>query len=911
MNSNFLPLGPAGDSPGIWTLRLHLGRGGESTESVDPPIEYHCLVFAPHRKTHHDRSVSATVDSPGTRLHPGRTAALLTIFILAVFFRIVGHEWHPDSIDRPSTLLAEWVIWDHDQHLHPDERFLTLVASSMSRPTSLMEYLDTDTSPTNPHNIGHSFFPYGTWPLIVTRSVGGWFNLTGYQGLTFVGRLLSSLADMVTLLLLYLIGRRLADETVALVGVGLAACCVLSIQHSRYWTMESVGTCLVAFAVWRCVVAADRGRWWSWLLVGLGVGAAAATKISLWAVAGLVPLAAVIYVRRTPSDNTRVAGRRRVVVEALLGCTAAAVAAVVTFRFLMPYVFVGSHLFDFRPNPKWLHNLGEVSRLMNGGADFPPALQWTDRTPYLYPLRNLFFWGLGPALSISAVMGWVAAISSLSITASRTFAAIASFTAILAAAGWAGLLGGAAVPVAALVAAWAWALTVTMNGPRERLPLILPAAWVAMFLAYQGVQFVKPMRYLLPICPFLCLLAALALVRLARYRHHGNWADRSTAQRALRVAAVVAATFACLATVTWAWGFTAIYRRPDTRVEASRWIFKHLPTALSGHLSSAHNEWTVEVEVPVPFELNETSPMVVGRLRSPRAGALDSLQLLVAHQSASPRREAMVEAAVTEGGVTLGRGRAMIQPAADETDSVEVISVELAAIRIEARRSYTVEIRLAHGGPIRLDTGTIAVEEWDDALPLRLDGRDASRLFQSLILPTYADDGHEKLDTMIDILDSSDLLVLSSQRGVASVQRLPRRYPLQNRFYKLLVDGSLGYEPVGSWKSWPRFGTWWLPDQEVVGKWPPYPDHAIHLPPAEEPFSVYDHPRVFIFKRAADFDRDRARALLENDLRPARTLSPRYATALAWERRLRRLPGVGRRLARRIQDRSRRMEGVP
>lgn len=904
---------PPGGLGGNLELRLQNSKFlGGPTKKDSREIEYHGPVAAFSRITHRDSSAPPAVENNrGTKSQRSLVAAtLLAIFILAAFFRIVGHPWPSDSIERPPTLLAEWVIWDNDQHLHPDERFLTLVASSMRPPKSLKEYLNTETSPVNPHNIGYSFFPYGTWPLIATRSIGGMFNLADFNGLTLVGRVLSAAADMVTLLLLYLVGCRLADTTVAVVGVGLAACCVLSIQHSRFWTVESIGTCVVTFTVLGCVMIADRGRWWSWPLVGLGVGAAAATKISLWAAAGLVPLAAMIYILRDSTGDITMKSRFRNILKALLGCAAAAVVAAVTFRLLMPYVFTGSHIFDLRPNPKWLENLGEVSHLMNGGADFPPALQWTDRTPYLYPLQNLFFWGLGPALSVSAVMGWLAAISSLSITASRTIAAVASYTAILALTGWAGLLGGAVVPVAALVAAWAWALTVTINGPRDRIILILPVAWVGMVLAYQGVQFVKPMRYLLSICPFLCLLAAVVLVRLSRYGRHGDGVGRLPSRPALRVGAVVFVATVGLATVTWAWGFTAIYRRPDTRVEASRWIFKHLPTALSGHLSSAQSEWTVSVEIPAPFELNETNPTVEGRLRSPRTGSLDSLELLVAHQSVSPRRDAMVETVVTEGDVTLGHGRAMIRPAADGTNSVEVITVQLAALRIEARRSYTVELRLVDGGPVQLHTGTIAVEEWDDALPLRLDGRDGFRMWQSLTLPTYANDNHEKVETIIDVLDSSDLLVLSSQRGVASVQRLPRRYPLQNRFYRLLVDGSLGYELAADWSSWPRIGLWWLPDQEVVSDWPPQPQPVFYLPPAEEPFSVYDHPRVLVFKRGSGFDRDRARALLANELRPAKHLSPRRATALAWERRLRSLPGVGPWLARSIQNRSRRIEGA-
>jgi hypothetical protein len=219
-----------------------------------------------------------------------------------------------------------------------------------------------------------------------------------------------------------------------------------------------------------------------------------------------------------------------------------------------------------------------------------------------------------------------------------------------------------------------------------------------------------------------------------------------------------------------------------------------------------------------------------------------------------------------------------------------------------------VEVRLTEGGPVLLRTTTIAVEDWDDALPAPLDGRDSFRVYRSLTLPTYADDTPAKLGTIVDILDQADALVLSSHRGVASVRRLPRRYPLQNRFYQLLVNGDLGYALVGQWTSWPRWGPWWLPDQEVVAEWPPQPDHQLEPPAAEEPFSVYDHPRVFVFKRGAGFDPAAARALLEERLRPARHVSPRRATAMAWELRFRRLPGVGSWLGRGIQSRSEQIE---
>src|SRR4051794_2276306 len=36
------------------------------------------------------------------------------------------------------------VNWDDEQHLHPDERFMTMVSSAIRLPDSIGEYFDTD-----------------------------------------------------------------------------------------------------------------------------------------------------------------------------------------------------------------------------------------------------------------------------------------------------------------------------------------------------------------------------------------------------------------------------------------------------------------------------------------------------------------------------------------------------------------------------------------------------------------------------------------------------------------------------------------------------------------------------------------------------------------------------------------------
>lgn len=144
---------------------------------------------------------------------------------------------------------------------------------------------------------------------------------------------------------------------------------------------------------------------------------------------------------------------------------------------------------------------------------------------------------------------------------------------------------------------------------------------------------------------------------------------------------------------------------------------------------------------------------------------------------------------------------------------------------------------------------TLANEHWDDWLPIGgVDGISSygdSGLFKSVEMKNYEDDTPDKLNWMVDNLTQADYIILSSNRLYGSIPRLPMRYPLTTRYYQLLFSGKLGYERVKDFTSYPSLLGIQIPDQS-----------------AEESFSVYDHPRVQIFKKTAAFDPDQVRTLL-------------------------------------------------
>ncbi|MBV9329684.1 MAG: hypothetical protein JO352_38770, partial [Chloroflexi bacterium] len=105
--------------------------------------------------------------------------------------------------------------WDSDTHQHPDERFMTIVASGVSLPATIGDYFNTAHSSLNPYANGQSNYAYGQLPLTLTRALAealptcaGCIPFTSYDRVYQVGRLLSALSDLGTIVFAWLLARR-------------------------------------------------------------------------------------------------------------------------------------------------------------------------------------------------------------------------------------------------------------------------------------------------------------------------------------------------------------------------------------------------------------------------------------------------------------------------------------------------------------------------------------------------------------------------------------------------------------------------------------------------------------------------------------------------------------------------------
>jgi hypothetical protein len=166
---------------------------------------------------------------------------------------------------------------------------------------------------------------------------------------------------------------------------------------------------------------------------------------------------------------------------------------------------------------------------------------------------------------------------------------------------------------------------------------------------------------------------------------------------------------------------------------------------------------------------------------------------------------------------------------------------------------------------------TLAQEHWDWSPPLKMDGYDPSERYNEIEMQLYDDDNSSKLAQLYYLLDLADYIIIGSNRLYASIPRLPTRHPLTTEYYRALFAGELGFDLAADFTSFPALGPFQFPDQEN-----PFPlmeaDYAyrqnapleLHLPPAEEPFSVYDHPRVLIFRKTEDYAFRRVVEILGN-----------------------------------------------
>ena len=555
---------------------------------------------------------------------------LVAVIAMGAYFRYVGMDW------------------DENHHLHPDERFLTMVASAIEPVDLISDYFSTHESSLNPNNRGFGFYVYGTLPLFIVRYLAEWLQFTGYGEVYLVGRYASATIDMLTVFLVFLVSYRLyRDMRLSVLATAFSACSVMQIQISHYFTVDNFttffSTLTLFFAVWVMTASppikeedddgvgppellsginenaeigsiealVDMGEgsieevngtektWWFWLnqswesalpyiLFGLALGLSMASKVNAAPLAVLLPAAAYVYYQKQFAG--KVAYRRRQDGEIVIifrNLVIAAFISFIVFRLFQPYAFNGPGLFNVNLNPKWVSTMEDIQAQSAGDVDFPPALQWA-RRPLWFAWDNLVKWGMGLPLGLLA---WVAFL-------------------------W-----------------MAWA---NLKGEWHKHGILW--GWTALYFGWQSLNWTSSMRYMLLIYPTLAIIAAWGIIRLydQRFQKNPEAKDILNNHRKFRwnqLAAIVVGVVVLSGTAIWAYSFSRIYVRPMTRVDASRWVYQNVPTAINVRIEKADGE-TVNHPLSYQWGAESTSeqPLVLA-FEAGHTGWLTEIQ--IGHVAAS------------------------------------------------------------------------------------------------------------------------------------------------------------------------------------------------------------------------------------------------------------------------------------
>ena len=827
--------------------------------------------------------------------------SLLLILLLAISLRFTGHNWdqgtllHPDErylvdlmtkirfdigitgeeIEKVSQRSQECV----DQYQITGETafdctFLNFTVNhkqelpiSIDQQTAFClqnypekagagSYLDTRCSPLNPHNAGSTNFAYGTLPLLLTRASAEIYdsilNLLGVKDtyrstgiylwhaeIADAGRFVSSFLDVLGIVFVFLIGHQIHSKHAGIIAAAFYAFSPLSIQLSHFATVNAAANFFCILALWFVHRVFREGKWLDYIGFGFATACALASRINLAPILGLAVIAFVyrIYIslRNVKQEDSE---EPKSLVKETAGFLLCGLATLFFFRIFNPYAFTGPNLLSGL-NERWILDIQNSISTANGYFDWPPNWQWGGRLSYIYPLKDIIFWGFGLSASIPAILGL-------------------------------------------FYFSYQW-----IRGVTKSSKYLLLLAWVIGYFGWIGGAWVMTMRYYLPLYGALSIISACFLCEVY------NWYQKSHQgynRKRFRILPRSLLFLLPLLSFTWSLMFHNIYRQPLTRVQGSSWIQYNIPSDVTIRLVEEHRDSPLinisldnypSLDLPGDELLLQRSSIlyentfVEKAFQIPKGGRIKELYFphLGRRFSGSENIRLIIELLddtanllaqfqISDSFPTSSHplGDAFQIPIADE---IELLSGQTYWMRF-----------LAQGGDLYIGGSVVSDEGvWDDRLsavrscePVLLKLHDQCTYKEPYVdqvlqynMNMSAEDDQSKLNNLLHGLARSDYITISSNRFYDSQARNPLRFPLSNHFYHQLFSGELGFDLVAQFVEGYQIGNLRVLDQRL-----PIHSHPTWLNQfeADEAFHVYDHPAVFIYKKRADFDLFQAEASL-------------------------------------------------
>ncbi len=265
--------------------------------------------------------------------------------------------------------------WDQNYHLHPDERMLIIVADRIHFFNKL-----------NPE-----FFNYGSLPVYILKGIGQIHDtfrepiISTYEHLLFPGRIISTIADLATIIGIYGIASLLFKKSkIPIYAAFLYAIAFFPIQNSHFFVVDVFLTCFTTYFLYFLLRYISDLRLKHLLISAIVFAALITTKIT--AIIFYIPFLVILVLLHRQKLFVLV---QRLVIFHLF---------VFLFSFIfMPYLYLDFQIF-----------FTDIKMQMRMGRDpyvFPYTLQYVQTTAYWYFIKNIIMWGIGPIISLLAAIG--------------------------------------------------------------------------------------------------------------------------------------------------------------------------------------------------------------------------------------------------------------------------------------------------------------------------------------------------------------------------------------------------------------------------------------------------------------------------------------------------------------------------
>jgi hypothetical protein len=316
-----------------------------------------------------------------------------------------------------ATLRFSHADWDGGNQLHPDERAILFAASDLHIPENMRQALDAHQSPLNPFRAADGsprLYPYGHLPLYLTVGMSNLLRLpcsqsgscrlvasksffgrllnvdraAPYEHYTYIGRALSALFDLLTMITAFLLTRRLFTRVAALIAAAMYTFAVIHIQNAHFGTVDTALTFFSTLTILFLVLYIQTGRTQYTVLAGICTGLAFGSKAS------------AIYLA-VPILFTHLRFRPSVKLAHMEAFWLTFIATVTAFLITNPY-----SILDF---VSFITSIVTQAQVTSGEADFPFTRQYSSTLPLIYPIEQQARVFLGIPLTVAIYAGLVTA----------------------------------------------------------------------------------------------------------------------------------------------------------------------------------------------------------------------------------------------------------------------------------------------------------------------------------------------------------------------------------------------------------------------------------------------------------------------------------------------------------------------